>query len=202
MITRRTWLASAISIVFFGALALVFLWRTDPQNIAERVDVTSTPYAVLEIVPDSLQQTPIRSEEGTRWALQYSTRVLSKQHSCAEILITRKVAAIGSARPFAVNDVPSRELTPPTDKPVIVHGSEILLPGPLPPGSYVFTVQVICFDERGASKGGPAITKPVCFRVGPEQIEKDRHVLLLSEKCVEQLSRIVVEFHSELAWRR
>lgn len=190
--TRRSWIASGISALAFGVLTWFFLFRTDPAKIAERVDVPTAPYAILEVEPDSLQQTVIRSPDGSHWALQYSTRVVSKTRDCSEILITRKVAEIGSSTPFAVNDVPSRQLTPPTDHPILVQGSEILLPGPLPPGSYVFTVQVVCFDETGKPLGLPALTKPVCFRVGPEPHDSARHRRLLSEECFDQLSRVVV----------
>jgi hypothetical protein len=200
-------LGSAVfTVLLVGSLTLLILLRTDPQTVASKID-TSMPYAAIEIVPDSLQQVVIRDDrDSQQWALQYSTRVLAKKHDCAEILIKRRLSIVGAPGPFAVNEVPSRQLSPKTDTPVIVAGSEILLPGPLPPGEYVLTVEVICFVVNGggllAPVGQPAITSPVCFRVGLEATVPSHHRRLLSRHCLDQLGRLVVGAQPKVAWHR
>jgi hypothetical protein len=197
--------SAILTILLVGSLTLLILLRTDPQIVADKLD-TTTPYAAIEIDPNSLQQVVIRAgHDSQQWALQYSTRVLSKKRDCAEILIKRRISQVGAAGPFAVNEVPSRQLAPMTDTPVMVTGSEVLMPRPLPPGDYVLTVEVICFVVNGggllAPSGPPAIASPVCFRVGPEPAQGAHHRRLLSQECLDQLGRVVVDGQPEVALR-
>ena len=171
-----------------AAIVAFFMWRTGSDRILQ---ISSEPYAVIEVVPESLSMARlVDEEERDHWLITYDLRVVSKRLPCSEILITRRLDRIGESTTAAINIVPSRPLAQVSSKPALIAGQAMQLSRPLPPGSYVIMIEILCFQEDGegilVASSPPARSAPVCFQIPEFGAEPPRPVKLLTQRCIKQ----------------
>ena len=202
---RKIW-PIALTAAVVATLGSFFLVRTDTGRIAEQVN---EPYAIIEIVPESLQENWVTQGEGNRglWVLAYATRVIEKQINCDEILIKRRLERLGDPRPVAENSIPTKPVVPLTNAPLIATGQALILPSMLTPADYVFLLEVTCFQRNSATGVlGPvapaAQAPPLCFRVpGIDPMRPRAPIAMLPMRCQGQLSTLSPKVSSAASLR-